>query len=97
MADETVMTLHPDPTKRGVNISKAKYDVVRLAILKTLKERGEMTFTGLAQAVEADLAGRFEGSVAWYAVSVKLDLEARGELQRVSRGKKQYIRLAPGS
>jgi hypothetical protein len=47
--------------------------------------------------VEADLAGRFEGSVAWYAVSVKLDLEARGELQRVSRGKKQYIRLAPGS
>ena len=37
--------------------------------------------------------GEWEGSVGWYATAVKLDLEARGELERVPGAKPQRVRL----
>lgn len=94
MTLDTILTLHPDPAKKGVNISQAKYDAVRRAILHTLEERGEMSFAELGRAVETALAGSFEGSVMWYYTTVKLDLEARGELQRVPGRRPQRVRLA---
>jgi hypothetical protein len=32
------------------------------------------------------------GSVTWYTVTVKLDLEARGEIERVPRSRPQRVR-----
>ena len=91
-----IVTLHPDPEKHGVSISAAKYELVRLAILDTLQQHGEMTFEELAVAVEARLAGKFDGSIRWYYTMVKLDLEARHLIERLPGSRPQRIRLAGG-
>ena len=88
---DTIKTLHPDK-KQGVNINKAKYDLIRSAILSTLDEKQEMTFMNLSRAVEEQVNGNFEGSVTWYVTTVKLDLEARGLLKRVPHSRPQLIK-----
>ena len=75
-----IRTLHPDPAKQGVNIDRAKYDLVRGGIEAVLAENTTMKPMKLFQAVADHLKGQMEGSIAWYAVSVKLDMEARGEI-----------------
>lgn len=89
---ERIRTLHP-AGKQGVNIDRAKYDLIRQAIIASVQQRGEMPFGELAAAVEASLPGPFDGSIGWYTVSVKLDLEARGLIERVPGRSPQVIRL----
>jgi hypothetical protein len=91
--DEKILTKHPDPNKQGVRISEAKYDVLRETILDLLQIQGEMTFTELTNAAVDRLAGKFDGSVSWYVTTVKLDLEARNEIQRVPGTSPQRLRL----
>lgn len=86
-----IMTLHPQG-KQGVNISKDKYDAVKAAIIAALAERGELTFKELNTEVGRQLAGRFEGSIGWHYTTVKLDLEARGIIERLGKSP-QRIRL----
>jgi hypothetical protein len=92
--DEKILTKHPDPGKQGVNISKAKYDVIRETILDLLRAHGELTFTELMEAANERLEGKFDGSISWYVTTVKLDLEARDTIQRVPKSKPQRLRLA---
>jgi hypothetical protein len=90
---DIVRTLHPDK-KQGVNISREKYEVIRNAILCALQEKKEMTFMNLSRAVEKEVNGNFDGSVMWYVTTVKLDMEARGEVKRVPNSRPQLVRLA---
>ena len=90
---EKIMTLHPQQGKQGVNIDKARYDQVRVAILDVLRNAGEVTFTRLVEAVNEMLAGRFDGSISWYVTTVKLDMEARGEIERILGSSPQRLRL----
>lgn len=92
--EKTILALHPDPTKQGVPIEKSKYEVVRTAIISTLKNNGSMSFTDLGNAVEDRLRKSFEGSILWYYTTVKLDLEARKEIRRVPKTSPQMIELA---
>lgn len=92
--NEQIQTLHPDPSKKGVHIDKEKYDLMRRSILEKLEQQGRITFTELSALVEDDLRGRFDGSMMWYYTTVKLDLEARGELRRVPNSKPQLVELA---
>lgn len=89
---DTIRTLHPQK-KQGVNISREKYDTIHKAILAALRQNKEMPFMQLARAVEKEVWGRFEGSVTWYVTTVKLDMEARGEIQRVPKSRPQLVRL----
>lgn len=89
---ETIRTLHPDK-KQGVNISKEKYEIIRKAIFSTLKQNKEMPFMKLARAVEKEMRGKFDGSVTWYVTTVKLDMEARGEVKRVPNSRPQLVKL----
>ena len=91
--EEKIMTRHPDPGKSGVNISRQKYDAIRAAILDAIRARGEITFKDLAQDVRTGLADRFDGSISWYVTTVKLDLEARGLIERVPKSRPQRLRL----
>ena len=84
---ERVQLRHPERGKSAPRIDRWKYEVLKRAILKVVprKEPG-LAFARLASAVtrhltRAERAGL--GSVAWYSISVKLDLEARGYLRRV--------------
>ena len=89
---EKIMTLHPDG-KQGVNIDKSKYDTVRQAIEQVLREQPGTTFSQLTDAVGKRIGDTFDGSVSWYVVSVKLDLEARGVLVRANERSPQRLRL----
>lgn len=92
--EERILAQHPDPSKQGVRINKAKYDAVREAILGSLQSTGPLTFQDLTGAVEARLADHFDGSISWYTTTVKLDLEARGEIERVPGSRPQQVQLA---
>ncbi|MCY4436730.1 MAG: hypothetical protein OXE05_05280 [Chloroflexi bacterium] len=87
---EKIVTLHP-AGKAGVNIDKQKYDTVREAILQSLQDNGMMTFKDLAAEVRRRLEGSFAGSISWYVTTVKLDLEARGEIKRVPKSGSQRL------
>lgn len=87
---EKIMTLHP-AGKQGVNIDKGKYDAVREAILTIIDEQGEIVFRELPAYVGERLAD-FDGSIGWYTTTVKLDLEARGEIERIPKSNPQRLR-----
>jgi len=89
---QKIMTLHPQG-KQGVNIDRSKYDTVRAAIEQVLREQPGTTFSQLTELVAERIGGTFDGSVSWYVVSVKLDLEARGVVQRVDARSPQRLRL----
>lgn len=88
---ERIKTLHPQG-KAGVNIEKTKYDTVAQAITEALATQN-LTFTQLTEAVSERLADTFDGSIGWYTTTVKLDLEARGTIERIAGKSPQVIRL----
>ena len=90
---DTIRTLHPEK-KQGVKISREKYEIIRKAILCVLQAEKEITFMNLSRAVEKEVNGSFEGSVMWYVTTVKLDLEARGQVKRVPNSRPQLVKLA---
>ncbi len=92
MTQERIMTLHPQG-KKGVNISKLKYDQVKDYILKTLSTREKITYQELDKLAVTDMRDYFDGKVTWYVVSVKLDLEARKIIERIPKTSPHEIRL----
>ena len=92
MKEEKILTRHPDG-KKGVNISKEKYDIVRSAIVDSLREKGELSYTELTKQVERKLSGNFSGSIPWYVVTVKLDMEARDLIKKVPRTSPKKLAL----
>jgi hypothetical protein len=93
MEEEKILTLHPEEGKRGVNISRTKYEMIRQAILDAVRSQGIITYHGLVSLVDYNLRNRFEGSVPWYVTTVKLDLEARGVIERVPGSGEQKLSL----
>ena len=89
---DLIRTLHPQK-KQGVNISREKYEIIRKAIMATLRAQKEISFMNLSRAVEKEVNGTFEGSVNWYVTTVKLDLEARGTVKRVPNSRPQLVKL----
>jgi hypothetical protein len=97
--EDRVQTLNPDPKKSGPRILRWKYEAVRRAILNALPmaEPG-LPFRDLTGAVR-DRLGEDElgtlGSASWYVITVKLDLEARGEVSRLPGGGPQRLIRTP--
>lgn len=79
----------PAEGRDGVtNIPAWKFDVLRAAILKVLGEVGPegMANKDLRDAVGAELSAEDLarlGKLGWHVVSVKLELEVRGEITRI--------------
>ena len=90
---DRIMTLHPQG-KSGVNIDRGKYDAIRQAILDAAQAHGEITFKELTEDVRRRVGGQFDGSTNWYVTTVKLDLEARGVIERLPGSSPQRLRLA---
>lgn len=89
---EKILTLHPEG-KRGIHIDRDRYDAVRSAILAVLADDAVVAFAELSGRVAARLPD-FDGSYGWYTTTVKLDLEARGEIERVPGKGPQQLRLS---
>lgn len=92
MESEKILTLHPQG-KKGVNILKRRYDVIKNFIMETLSERTEITYQELDKLAVQKLKKSFDGKVGWYVVSVKLDLEARNLIERIANTSPHKIRI----
>ena len=94
-AEPKVICRTPSPGKKNTNIPKWKYDAIRKAIVKVVPKSGEgIPFRDLAGLVKKNLSDdhrRRMGSVPWYTVTVKLDMEVNGELQRVKGSSPQRL------
>lgn len=90
--EEKILTLHPQG-KKGVNISKHKYDTIRDFIIQKIEEHGEITYEAVSDLAVKKLSSTFDGKVVWYVVSVKLDLEARGIIERIPKTSPHQLRM----
>jgi hypothetical protein len=97
MKDEArVLCKTPTPDKKGTRILKWKYDLVRSAILAVVpRDEIGIPFKDLSRLVKGiinkeDLERL--GSLGWYTTTVKLDLEVRGEIERIPGVKPQRLR-----
>jgi hypothetical protein len=85
----------PTPGKQPKRIDRWKFDAVRRAILAVLpRTGGGVLFTDVTDLVKAELtadelAGL--GAPMWYVTTVKLELEVRGEIQRVKDSTPQRL------
>ena len=84
--EDKIQLIHPEGRK-AVRINKEKYEILKKEILSALKTEGESTYADMLQHTIDDFTKQkivFEGSLEWYLEWVKLDLEARKEIKRVS-------------
>jgi hypothetical protein len=91
--EKKILAQNPDPKKQGVNISEARYQVMKDTIIAALEIHGALTFQELARSVEAQLEGKFDGSILWYMTTTKLDLEARKVIERVPGTRPHKVQL----
>jgi hypothetical protein len=89
---ERILTRHP-AGKKGVNIDAGKYRAVRDILIIILREEGQTTFSELNKKAINRLKDNFTGSISWYVVTVKLDLEANGIIERIPGTSPQQIKL----
>lgn len=90
--EEKILTLHPEG-KKGTSISLEKYNQVKDFILDMVSCNGTISYKELDLIAKENLEPVFDGSVSWYIVTVKLDLEARGILERVKQKGGHAIKL----
>ncbi len=86
---EMIQTLHPDKTKANKRISLEKYNFIKTNLLAVLKKT-ELTHTDLMEALYQRVKDKFVGGVQWYGETVKLDLEARGVIERTGAKPDKY-------
>jgi hypothetical protein len=96
MPDDRIQLRHPDPSKKTATIAGETYAVARRTILAIVPaEEPGITLNAYLDAVAAKLP-KAKGwdrslSASWYAMAMKLDLEARGELKRINRKPPQRL------
>lgn len=91
MADK-ILTQHPKG-KKGVNIDLTKYELIKGTLLDIIQRSGEITYQELNEESIRILKGKFQGSISWYVVTVKLDLEARGVIERIPNTSPHTLRI----
>ncbi|MCG3157284.1 MAG: hypothetical protein DKINENOH_03916 [bacterium] len=91
-----ILCLTPTPGKQGTRIDRWKYETLRRAIRRAVpKNRNGVEFRKLAELVRQQLAAeelQTIGSLLWYTTTVKLHLEAIGEIERVPGAQPQRLR-----
>lgn len=79
---------------RSMQIETSTYELFSKAIFHVLKERQPLSYSELEKGVRDFFQKnrtRFTGSVGWYAVTVKNDMEARGMIECfLEKGKKMH-------
>ena len=90
---QKVECVHPR-TGRRMRIDKNIYDQISKAIYHSLKAGQDLTYTQIVGGIRdcfQEKGTGFKGSLEWYAVTVKNDMEARGIIQSyMEKGKKLH-------
>ena len=86
-----VIVTHPQ-TGTERKFDAVLYEAVKAAILQSLKGSKGKTFTELTNDVVKIIRKKmpqFKGSIPWYTISIRLDLETRGVVETfVEKGRK---------
>jgi hypothetical protein len=96
MRGDTIQLRHPDPSKKTARMASDKYAVARRTVLGIVPaDEPGITLDAYLDEVGARLP-RVKGwdpslSARWYAMAIKLDLEARGELKRINKQPPQRL------
>ena len=88
-------TIHPEAGKQGTRVDAAKYEAMKAALLAVVPAAGAgIPFQDLVDAVRPHLPAELfaNASVSWYVTTIKLDLEARGLIERVPGARPQRLR-----
>ena len=98
MTTDDRITCHtPTPGKKPTRIHKWKYDLLRDIILDILAgSPNGVEFRALPNLIDARLAPEQKaklGSTSWYTTTVKLDMEVKGDIERIPRVTPQKLRL----
>lgn len=92
---DKVICQTPTPGKKPTRIDQWKYNAVRTAIRKVLTEKQDgVAFKDLSRLVSKELSQEELsnlGSAGWYTTTVKLDMEVKGEIERVIGSKPQRL------
>jgi hypothetical protein len=89
---ERILTLHPDG-KPGVRIPLYRYNLMCDTLLGIFAEYPEISYKDLQHLTGKRLSGMLDGSILWLMETVKLDLMARGVLEKV-KNNPVVLRLA---
>ena len=94
-ASEKVECLNPN-TDGKMNLDKKVYELFSKAIYHTLKKNQPLTYTQIVEGIYdcfKQQKTKFDGSVSWYAVTVKNDMHARGIIEVFTEKGKKLHRL----
>ena len=89
------VTTHPR-TGSQFTIDNDIYEPFKAAILQSLKTSKSKTFTELSDDVVKIIKKKMPGfkkSIAWYTISIRLDLETRGIVETFTEKGKKLNRL----
>lgn len=79
-----------------MNIDRTTYDLFSKAIYHTLKKHGPQTYADMVDGIYecfAEQKIKFDGSVEWYAITVKHDMHARGIIDVYTEKRKKLHRI----
>ncbi len=82
-SEDRILTLHPDG-KAGVRILKSRYDLMVDTLIGIFAEYPEISYKERSRLTEERLSGLLDGSILWLMETVKLDLLARGLIEKTS-------------
>lgn len=90
---QKVECLNPN-TGGKMNIDQKTYDIFSKAIYHTLRKNQPLSFTQIVEGIHdyfRQQKTKFDGSVSWYAVTVKHDMQSRGIIEVfMEKGKKLH-------
>jgi hypothetical protein len=90
-----IILTHPD-TGTEMKIDREIYDPFKAAIIQSLKGNKGKTFTELTDNVGQIIRKKmpdFKRSIAWYTISIRLDLETKGIVETFTEKGKKLNRL----
>lgn len=93
---EQKITLTHPRSGRELEIDKTVYDPIKTAIMQSLEGSRGKTFAELTDEVIKTVRRknpRFSGSIPWYAISIRLDLETKGIVETFDEKGKRLNRL----
>lgn len=95
--NKKTVTTHP-ATQREMKIDATIYEPFKAAIIQSLKGSRGKTYTELTDDVTKIIRKKmpgFKGSIPWYTISIRLDLETRGEVETFVEKGRKLNRLNP--
>jgi len=61
--------------------------------LKTTKDHHQISYEKVDSLAVKDLTDTFDGKASWFIVSIKLDLESRGIIERIPKRSPHKLRM----